>query len=439
MKLPARSVAWLLPLLLTACFHKSNSTQVQPPLALPLRTCRRPSRCLRTTDLPPPVVTVPSQTPPPSANASAQPQPVPKPPVKHKKPPAAPAQQASSGSPASAPSVSSPPATPTTSSARRGLHRRHRAQPERHRRKLNDQELKTAAQIREYLKQATAALATGDSRVPAPWWQGQGPARRAQPVARRLLIRTGFAASMRPRLPAPRIMASARRLRAPNHMRREDNQQHGIAACLSTPVRLFSPGISLIPGVPLMARLSDLSSSLATTTVSGAQRHHPGIGAIVQIGFPLIDDPRERRSSCRYSAPHRRCASPWGRLQRQPQVLILHLRNIRHAAAQRRQQRRKCARGSRRGQSRNPGCAGRKAGERRSLDGNSACPNASSPLPVAQMQQHLVQFPESEEFRSRLASANPVTGRIASSRRQTGQGRWRTGNWIPGPKPAGYR
>jgi outer membrane biosynthesis protein TonB len=163
MKLPARSVAWLLPLLLTACFHKSNSTQVQPPLAPPIEDVPPPKPVPSPTDLPPPVVTVPSQTPPPSANASAQPQPVPKPPVKHKKPPAAPAQQASSGSPGVSaigqlssgdPNDLKRQTADSIAATERSLNGIGR--------KLNDQELKTAAQIREYLKQATAALATGD-------------------------------------------------------------------------------------------------------------------------------------------------------------------------------------------------------------------------------------------------------------------------------------
>lgn len=38
--------------------------------------------------------------------------------------------------------------------------------------------------------------------------------------------------------------------------------------CVSLLVRSFSPGISLTPGVPLMARLSVWSSSLTTTTDS---------------------------------------------------------------------------------------------------------------------------------------------------------------------------
>jgi outer membrane biosynthesis protein TonB len=163
MKLPARSVAWLLPLLLTACFHKSNSTQAQPPLAPPIEDAPLPKPVPSPTDLPPPVVTVPTQTPPP-ASASTQPKPAPKPPVKHKKaPPAATTQQASNESPGVSaigqlssgdPSDLKRQTADSIASTERALNGIGR--------KLNDQEQKTAVQIREYLKQATAALSTGD-------------------------------------------------------------------------------------------------------------------------------------------------------------------------------------------------------------------------------------------------------------------------------------
>jgi hypothetical protein len=162
MKTPARSAAWLIPLLLVGCFHK-NSQQVQP-LAPPIEDTPPPSPSLAPTDLPPPVVTVPPQTP--STDANAQTQPPPKPPAKHKKPqqqPAQPTQQAateSSGVSAigqlssGAPSDQKQQTSDSIAATERGLNGITRT--------LNDQEQKTAAQIREWLKQARKALDSGD-------------------------------------------------------------------------------------------------------------------------------------------------------------------------------------------------------------------------------------------------------------------------------------
>jgi len=159
MKLPARCVVWLLPLLLTGCFHKTNS-QVQP-LAPPIEDVPPPKPVPSPTDLPPPVVTVPNQTPAPEA--SAQPKETPKPPVKHRKPPASSTQQASNGSAgvSAIGQLSSGDAydlrQQTVNSilaTERGLSGIGR--------KLNDQEQKTAVQIREFLKQARTALNSGD-------------------------------------------------------------------------------------------------------------------------------------------------------------------------------------------------------------------------------------------------------------------------------------
>jgi outer membrane biosynthesis protein TonB len=166
MKLPAKIVVWLLPMLLTACWHKTNQSQVQP-LAPPIEDAPPPKPVPSPTDLPPPVVTVPNQTPAPDANAKPQPQEKPKPPVKHKKPAPAPSntnpQQASNGT--AGVSAIGQLSTGDSSDMRqetvesiaateRGLSGINR--------ELNDQEQKTAAQIREYLKQAKTALGSGD-------------------------------------------------------------------------------------------------------------------------------------------------------------------------------------------------------------------------------------------------------------------------------------
>jgi hypothetical protein len=160
MKLPARIAVWLLPLLLTACFHKPVKTQVEP-LAPPIEDAPPPKPEPSPTDLPPPVVTVPNQTPAP--DASAQPQPAPKPPARHRKPPANTTQQASAGSPgvSAIGQLSSGDASElrqqtvnSIAATERGLGAITR--------QLSDQEQKTAAQIKEFLKQARAALASGD-------------------------------------------------------------------------------------------------------------------------------------------------------------------------------------------------------------------------------------------------------------------------------------
>jgi hypothetical protein len=161
MKLPARSVAWLLPFLLTACFHKTEKARVEP-LAPPIEDAPLPKPVPSPTELPPPVITVPTQAPVPDTNANPQQKP-PKPPVKHRKPPANSTQQASIESPGVSaigqlssgdPSDLRQRTVNSIAATERGLSGITRP--------LSDQEQKTAAQIREFLKQARAALASGD-------------------------------------------------------------------------------------------------------------------------------------------------------------------------------------------------------------------------------------------------------------------------------------
>ncbi|MGA2809304.1 MAG: hypothetical protein ABSE87_14340 [Terracidiphilus sp.] len=182
MKLPAKIVVWLLPLLLTACFHKTNQSQVQP-LAPPIEDAPPPKPEPSPTDLPPPVVTIPNQTPAADTSAKTQTPEKPKPPVRHKKPAPAPAP---ASAPASAPATSTSSSSSSTQQASNGTpgvsaigqlstgdssdQRQETidslAATERGlngiNRELNDQQHKTAAQIREYLKQAKTALASGD-------------------------------------------------------------------------------------------------------------------------------------------------------------------------------------------------------------------------------------------------------------------------------------
>jgi hypothetical protein len=166
MKIPAGVVAWLLPFMLAGCIH-SNKQQVQQPLAPPIEDAPPPKPSTAPADLPPPVVTVPAQ--PDTTATTAKPQPPPKKQVKHKKPatpaqsPAEPTQQTStegSGVSAIGQLSSGEPAdqrlqtSDQIAATERGLNGITRG--------LNDQEQKTAAQIREFLKQAREALTTGD-------------------------------------------------------------------------------------------------------------------------------------------------------------------------------------------------------------------------------------------------------------------------------------
>ncbi len=170
MKAPARRVAGLLPLLLLAgCFHfhKTDQSQVQQ-LAPPIEDTPPPKPAPSPTDLPPPVVTVPA---PAQAPAPAPPpQEKPKPPVKHRKTAPAPpspaantTQQASAGNPGVSaigqlssgdPSDLRQQTLNSIAATERGLKDINRA--------LSDQEKKTVEHIQEFLKQAKAALNSGD-------------------------------------------------------------------------------------------------------------------------------------------------------------------------------------------------------------------------------------------------------------------------------------
>ena len=173
MKSLVKNVAWLLPLLLlTGCFHfhKSDQSQVQP-LAPPIVDTPPPIPAQAPADLPPPVLTVPAQTPPPKPVLLSQQKP--KPPVKRKTRPAAPApappvatnnaQEASIGSPGVSAigqlSSGDPPdlrlqTLSSIAATENGLKTVNR--------ELGDPEKKTVDHIREFLKQAKAALASGD-------------------------------------------------------------------------------------------------------------------------------------------------------------------------------------------------------------------------------------------------------------------------------------
>jgi outer membrane biosynthesis protein TonB len=160
--------ALLLPLVLSGCVHKQKAAQNQPVLAPPIEDTPPSKPDKAPINLPPPVITVPSPPKPTVTNAPPQPQAKPKP--AHRKPKPAqtpaeqPAQEAVNTQPATVSaggSFSSPePADlrkqtdDTISDTERGLNGITR--------QLNDQEKKTSAQIKEFLKQAKAALNSGD-------------------------------------------------------------------------------------------------------------------------------------------------------------------------------------------------------------------------------------------------------------------------------------
>jgi outer membrane biosynthesis protein TonB len=149
----------LLPLLFAGCSHKPQ----QEPLAPPIEDAPPPKPLPSPTTLPPPVITIPKETPEPSS--VEPPKPALAPPARQKKhtPPPSTTQQA----PIARPSVSAigqlssgdpsdlrRQTVDSIASTERGMNGIHRS--------LNEQEKKTASQIKEYLKQAHAALNSGD-------------------------------------------------------------------------------------------------------------------------------------------------------------------------------------------------------------------------------------------------------------------------------------
>ena len=179
MKFPAKSIAWLLPLLLMGCIHKTHQSQVQPPLAPPIEDTPAPKPDNAPANLPQPVISVPAPAPAPAPTPTATVEP-PKPPPKHKKPVAktnppttaritspatqdAPQQQASNtmpGVPAAGQLTSGEPAdlrqqtANSIAATEKSLSAITRV--------LSEQEQKTSTQIREFLKQAKTALGSGD-------------------------------------------------------------------------------------------------------------------------------------------------------------------------------------------------------------------------------------------------------------------------------------
>ena len=166
MRITVRNVAWLFPFLLTACFHKNHTAQVQP-VAPPIAATPPANPEPVAVEQPPAVEPAPAQPEKPAEVSATPPAPeTPKPPVHHKKPAPKSPQVAANGSGASNgvsaigqlssgdPSDFRRETKDSIAASERGLNSITR--------KLSDPEQKTAAHIREFLKQARAALASGD-------------------------------------------------------------------------------------------------------------------------------------------------------------------------------------------------------------------------------------------------------------------------------------
>lgn len=159
MRFPAKSITLLLPLLLTGCFHRASQQQVK--LAPPIEDTPLPKAASTPANLPPPVVTPPVEPAKPSDTAGTPATP-PKPSLRHKKPAKNP-QVASTGPPEV--SAIGQLTTGDASDIRKQTVDAIAALEHNLSsitRDLNDQEQKTAAQIKEFLKQAREALTSGD-------------------------------------------------------------------------------------------------------------------------------------------------------------------------------------------------------------------------------------------------------------------------------------
>jgi hypothetical protein len=178
MKFHARSVAWLLPLFLTGCFPVFHRHPVQP-VAPPIDSASK--QAPPAVEHPPLEATIPSV--PLASGAPVQPALKPKPRTKRKKPGSGNSEQTASAQPApgnaqpvpanAPPAAAETPAVSAVGQLSSGEHADLRQQIEESitaidrglngiGRQLSEPEQKTAAQIREYLKQAREALASGD-------------------------------------------------------------------------------------------------------------------------------------------------------------------------------------------------------------------------------------------------------------------------------------
>jgi hypothetical protein len=162
MKLKLVQAALLLAILPCGCVHKQKA-QIQPPLAPPIEDTPPSKPDNAPINLPPPVVTVPEEKKPTVTEAPPSPPP-PRPAPRHRKKQSEGTQTAENTPP---PEVSAAGQLSTGDSSDQGQQTSNSLADTEHKlntlgRKLNDQEQKTSAQIREFVKEARAALNTGD-------------------------------------------------------------------------------------------------------------------------------------------------------------------------------------------------------------------------------------------------------------------------------------
>lgn len=164
MRTPVKSVAWLLPFMLTACFiHKPHQAAQTQPWAPTIGDDAPPKPEAAAPDLPLQALTIPSVT---TTDASAPQMPPEQPAkrkVRHKKPANKNVEEASNETSAVSAIGQLSPGDPSDQQRKTNnliVSTEHDLNAIT--RKLNDQEQKTAAQIREFLKQARVALASGD-------------------------------------------------------------------------------------------------------------------------------------------------------------------------------------------------------------------------------------------------------------------------------------
>jgi len=172
MRFSARTVALVFPFVLTGCFYRNHQPKGQP-VAPPLVSADSAKPEPTPTEIPPTVIPPASQPTVSGANTIPPPQTATKPPVHHKKPAPKNPQVASNGNGAGngtgaadggvsaigqlssgEPSDLSRKTLDYIAGTERGLNTLNR--------NLSEPEQKTVAHIREFLKQARTALASGD-------------------------------------------------------------------------------------------------------------------------------------------------------------------------------------------------------------------------------------------------------------------------------------
>jgi hypothetical protein len=162
MRTPAKSVALLLLLLLAGCVHKNDQAKNRP-LAPPIVDKPTNPPTPTPTELPASAATVP-QAPTTQIPPLSQPEQKPVKKAHHPKPDSKTTEQAANAAPVEVSAIGQ--LSPAGSSDLKQQTEESIASTENGlkdiNRSLNDQEQKTVAQIREFLKQARTALGSGD-------------------------------------------------------------------------------------------------------------------------------------------------------------------------------------------------------------------------------------------------------------------------------------